>query len=117
MKIFCQKIVLSKHAWKLDLTSGLNTTDKIGFNHAVDTIEISESTLTCKCLVLSCLVLSKHAWQLDLTSGLNTTDMIVFNHAVDTIEISESTLTCKCLVLSCLVLSCLVLSCQNMHEI
>ena len=27
---------------KLDLTSGLNTTDKIGFSHAVDTIEISE---------------------------------------------------------------------------
>ena len=35
----------------LDLTSGLNTTDKIGFIHAVDTIEISESTLTCKSLV------------------------------------------------------------------
>ena len=90
--ILSKKIVLSKHAWKLDLTSGLNTTDMIGFDHAVDTIEISESTLTCKCLVLSCLVLSclvlsKHAWKLDLTSGLNTTDKIGFNHAVDAIEI------------------------------
>ena len=44
-------LVLSKHAWKLDPTSGLNTTDMIGFNHAVNTIEISESTLTYKCLV------------------------------------------------------------------
>ena len=79
---------MSKHAWKLDLTSGFNTADKIGFNHAVYTMEISESTLTCKCLVLSCLGLSKHAWKLDLTSGLNTTDKIGFNHAVDTIEIS-----------------------------
>ena len=48
------KNCLFQHAWKLDLISGLNTTDNIGFNHAVDTIEISESTLTCKCLVLSC---------------------------------------------------------------
>ena len=39
---FLKKIVLSKQAWKLDLTSGLNTTDMIGFNHAVDTIKISE---------------------------------------------------------------------------
>ena len=49
---------MSKHAWKLDLTSGLNNTDKIGFIHAVYTIEISDSTLTCKCIVLSGLVLS-----------------------------------------------------------
>ena len=51
-------LVLSKNAWILDQTSGLNTTDKIGFNHAVDTIEISDSTLTCKCFFLSGLVLS-----------------------------------------------------------
>ena len=44
IKRFCQQIVESKHAWKLYLTSGLNITDKIGFNHAVDTIDISEST-------------------------------------------------------------------------
>ena len=56
MNQLCQQIVLSKHAGKLDLTSGLNTTDNIGFNCAVDTSEMSESTLTCKCLVVSRLV-------------------------------------------------------------
>ena len=56
--ISSKKKFMSKHACKLDLTSGLNTADKIEFSHAVDTNGISESTFTCKCLVLSCLVLS-----------------------------------------------------------
>ena len=99
--MFCSvwsSLVLSKNAWKLDRTSGLNTTGKIGFYHAVNTIEISYSTLTSKCFALSGLVLSKNAWNLNITSGLNTTDKIGFIHAVDTIEVSESTLPCKCLV-------------------
>ena len=114
--MFLPCLVLSKPAWKLDLTSGFNTTDKIGFNHADDTIKIAESTLTCKCFVMSCLVLSKHAWKLDLTSGWNTTDKIGFNNAVYTTEISESTLTSKCLVLSCHVLSCLVEICMKIRS-
>ena len=83
---------MSKNAWKLELTSGLQTTDKIGFNHAVGTIVISNKVLLAKVLWSNTLNNEQFPG-----SGLDTTDKFGFNHAVDTIVISNKVLIAQVL--------------------